>query len=118
MYEYRAFITDVYDGDTITANIDLGFRTGLSGIKLRLYGINAPEIRLTSGVTKEDKDAGLKARDWLSERILNRQVFIRTHRDSTEKYGRFLAEVYPLDDHRMSFNQMLVDEGLAAEARY
>lgn len=118
MYEYHAVITDVYDADTVTANIDLGFKSGLRGMKLRLYGINAPEIRLSNGVTQEEKDTGLKAKAWLADRILDRQVFIRTHKDSVGKYGRWLAEIYPLDDQSKSFNQMLVEEGMAVEATY
>ena len=49
---------------------------------------------------------------------MGKDVFIRTYKDKTGKYGRWLAEVYPLDDQSKSFNQMLVDEGLAVEATY
>lgn len=42
MYEYRAFVRKVYDGDTITVDIDLGFEVLLKNQKLRLYGINTP----------------------------------------------------------------------------
>ncbi len=118
MYEYHAHITDVYDADTITANIDLGFKSGLRGVKLRLFGINAPEIRLSKRVTQAEKEQGLKAKTWLETRILGKDVFIRTYKDKTGKYGRWLAEVYPLDDQSKSFNQMLVEEGLAVEATY
>ena len=33
MYEYKAIITSVYDGDTVTANIDLGFGVVLKKTK-------------------------------------------------------------------------------------
>lgn len=39
MYEYRAIVTDIYDGDTITVDIDLGFHAWQKNMKLRLYGI-------------------------------------------------------------------------------
>ena len=45
MFEYRAHIIKVYDGDTVTADIDLGFNVILKKQKLRLIGIDAPEIR-------------------------------------------------------------------------
>ena len=45
MYEYKATVTAVYDADTITVDVDLGFRSHLKKIKLRLFGINAPEVR-------------------------------------------------------------------------
>ena len=41
MYEYRARITRVIDGDTVEAEIDLGFHVTFTAT-LRLTGINAP----------------------------------------------------------------------------
>ena len=46
MYEYRARITRVIDGDTVEAEIDLGFHVTFTAT-LRLTGINAPETRGT-----------------------------------------------------------------------
>lgn len=51
-YTYQAKIISVYDGDTCTAVIDLGFRISFE-IKLRLAGINTPELR------GEERDKGL-----------------------------------------------------------
>ena len=44
MYQYKAKVIDVYDGDTITAMVDLGFYH-FQQMKFRLYGIDTPEIR-------------------------------------------------------------------------
>jgi endonuclease YncB( thermonuclease family) len=44
-YIYKAKVTDVYDGDTITVDIELGFYTKLQDQKIRLYGINTPEMK-------------------------------------------------------------------------
>ena len=44
MYRYKATVTDVYDADTITVDVDLGFHAVLRKIKVRLHGINAPEM--------------------------------------------------------------------------
>lgn len=87
MYEYKAFITAVYDGDTVTANIDLGCNVWLHGEKLRLFGIDAPEVR------GEEREEGLKSRDWLRSVILNREVVVKTKKDKKGKYGRYLAEI-------------------------
>lgn len=103
MYRYNAVITDVYDGDTVTAVVDLGFRVRME-IKLRLFGINAPELR------GESRPEGLKSKDRLKELVLNKDVVIDTHKDSQEKYGRWLATIF-IDG--INVNQMLVDEGLA-----
>ena len=113
MFEYRAKVTAVYDADTITVDIDLGFHAWQKKMKLRFYGIDAPEMR-----GKERPD-GLKARDWLRQRILGNEVTIITHKDKQGKYGRWLAEVYPADEQfEKSFNVQLVDAGLAKTANY
>ena len=40
LYHYRATITVVYDGDTCTAAVDLGFKVTVRGEKIRLWRIN------------------------------------------------------------------------------
>lgn len=98
LYQYRADIVDVYDGDTITADIDLGFNTWRRAEKLRLYGLDTPEVR------GPDKALGIAARDALRSRILGKQVIICTIKDEgsteeeREKYGRYLAKVYDGDE--------------------
>lgn len=118
MYEYKALVTAVYDADTITADIDLGFKTSANGVKLRLYGINAPEVRLGRGTTPDEKKKGLAARDWLRERILEKEVMIRTYQDKSGKFGRWLVEVFPKDDLAWSYNELLVEHGHAELADY
>lgn len=105
MYEYNALIEDVYDGDTATALVDLGMRV-CTVAKLRLYGIDTPEIR---GESRLD---GLQARLFLAQKILGKRVIIKTHKDKTEKFGRWLAEIY-LPGEEKSVNQQLLDAGLA-----
>ena len=53
LYHYKAFISAAYDGDTVTADIDLGLKTFVKGEKLRLNRINTPEVR------GEEREAGL-----------------------------------------------------------
>ena len=40
MYEYKAQVVSVYDGDTLTVDIDLGFEVWLRKQKIRLAGID------------------------------------------------------------------------------
>ncbi len=42
MYEYRAIIDRVVDGDTIDVDIDLGFDVWLKKQRIRLRGVDAP----------------------------------------------------------------------------
>lgn len=114
MYTYKAFVTKVYDGDTITVDIDLGFGVWLKNQTIRLLGINTPEIR------GEERPDGLITRNVLSEWISNKEVIISTEKDSKGKYGRWLGEIYPSGqfmcndlDGIESYNQRLLNEGYA-----
>ena len=70
MYEYKATVIKVVDGDTLHLNIDLGFNINYNKQIIRLARINAPEL------------------------LCNKQVTIKTIKDTKDKYGRYLAEVY------------------------
>ena len=106
MYVYKALVTKVYDGDTITCDIDLGFSVVLKDQKVRLRGINAPEVK---GKTKEE---GKKVRDILHKKLIDKYVTIKTYRDKKEKFGRWLADV-TIDDDIVTVNQWLLNEGHA-----
>lgn len=108
LYYYWAKVVDVYDGDTITVEIDLGF-TSKRLEKLRLAGINAPELK------KEEREAGLKSRDILRKWILDKKVVVLTEKDKTGKYGRYIATVYYDGEN---INKKLVDQGYAEFREY
>ena len=104
LYWYNAYVTKVYDGDTITVDIDLGFSTIVKGMKLRLADIDTPELR------GDEREQGLISRDWLREKVLDKWISVKTVRDKTGKYGRYLAYIY-LDDENL--NETMLNEGLA-----
>jgi endonuclease YncB( thermonuclease family) len=88
MYEYRAVVQYVHDGDTVTVNIDLGFKLWWGGgtidkpdgIHIRMFGINAPELA--------NKPSGPAARDFLMGYLPPGQVvLLHTHKDQADKYG-------------------------------
>ncbi len=114
LYHYRAVVVSVYDGDTCTVDIDLGLKTWVRGEKLRLYRINAPELR---GVERPE---GLKSRDFLREQIDGKQIIIQTVKDKKGKYGRYLADIWlPVDDGEMiNINDLLVEKGFAEYKDY
>ena len=105
LYTYKAEVTGVYDGDSVTIDIDLGLGTWRRGEKLRLYGVDTPEVR------GESREAGLIARDFLRALVLGKPVIIRTHKDQEGKYGRLLAEIFLADGTNV--NELLVERGLA-----
>ena len=79
MYEYKARITSIYDGDTVTAEVDLGFNVRVIE-KIRLARINTPEIR------GEERPQGLISRDRLRQLMLNQEVMLHTIKDKKGKY--------------------------------
>jgi len=114
LYHYHAIIKEVYDGDTCRADIDLGMGTWIHGESLRLYRINAPEVK---GSTRA---AGLRSRDFLREKVLDKTIIIQTIKDRKEKYGRFLAEIWiqGQGDAWININDLLVKEGFAIYQDY
>jgi len=94
MYQYKAFIKNVVDGDTLEIDIDLGLCVWLHGEKIRLYGINTPEVY---GVKKDSAEwkLGNKASTFVKQIIKEKdEVIIETFKDKKEKFGRYLALVY------------------------
>ena len=104
LYEYRADIRRVVDGDTVDADIDLGFNVWLRNERLRLYRIDAPETRGAS------KQAGIASTKALTEKINGKRVTICTVKDRKGKYGRYLATVW-LENENV--NAWLVSNGFA-----
>lgn len=113
MYEYKANVVRVIDGDTIIVNIDLGFDSWKFNQRIRLLGINAPELK---GITKAN---GLKSKEFLESLFVdvNGSVVLHTAKDSTDKYGRYLADVF-VSYISQSINEYLVACGMAVKATY
>lgn len=113
-FHYHAVIRKVYDGDTCTADIDLGLGVWKHGEKLRLYRIDTPELR------GDERRDGLVSRDRLRELILGKEVLLQTVKDKKGKYGRYLAEIWlAIDDGAWAnVNDQLVREGLAEYRSY
>ena len=106
MWEYRAFVKKVYDGDTITVDFDLGFGIILKDQKVRLLGVAAPEVR---GAQREE---GLVSRDALTSKIINKWITLRTEKDKKGKFGRWLGTVILEGEN---INEWLINEGYAKE---
>ena len=123
MYEYDARMVENYDGDTMSVEIllvnetiDLGFgevRTFRESkrAKLRLYGVNAPEIKATG-------PEGEAARDWVAEWMRlhcpDGWFTLNTFKTSSvnpddkgDKYGRYLALVTAPDGRRLNDDLIL-----------
>jgi len=114
LYLYKAKIISVYDGDTCRADIDLGLKVWIKNEKLRLLRIDAPELR------GDEREEGLKSRDFLREQIADKEVILQTRKDKQGKYGRYLAEIWMEDTEGnwQNVNDLMVDEGFAEYKEY
>jgi micrococcal nuclease len=102
---YEAKCVDVYDGDTITVVMKPKIDTKYSKFKIRLLGIDTPEIR-TRDI--EEKQLGYIARDFLQQKILNKIVTIKC--GEFGNFGRLLGVVL-LDDENI--NELMLADGYA-----
>ncbi len=114
LYFYRAKVVDVYDGDTCRVDIDLGFNISIKREKIRLSGINAPELR------GKEREEGLRSRNYLRELILGKEIYLETEKDRKGKYGRYLGTIWVKDENDKYFNvnEKLVKEGYAVKVKY
>lgn len=111
MYEYKAKLVKVVDGDTVDAMIDCGFSVYRKE-RIRLLGIDAPETRTRD---KKEKAKGLITKARLKELIKEgkNEFIVKTFLDGKGKYGRLLGVLYNLEVSGETFNDMLIAEGLA-----
>ena len=109
MYEYRAIIRRVVDGDTVDITLDLGFDI-LYNNRIRLLGIDTPESRTRD---LEEKKLGLAAKKRVRELCpVGSTVTVKTTKDGRGKFGRILGEIYVGD---VNVNKLLIEEGHAVE---
>ena len=96
MYEYHCKVVDVYDGDTLTLQVDLGFRV-MHEIKVRLLNVDTPEV------TGRERPEGLEAKlhvlnwvdHWTNLQPENQHWPFIVETSKTGKYGRWLADLRP-----------------------
>ena len=109
IYRIRS-IHKVVDGDTIDADIDLGFDISLTK-RIRLAGVDTPESRTADA---NEKKYGLESKEWLKKRCENaKDILIKTELpDSTEKYGRIIGHLF-INGEEISLNNQMIAEGYA-----
>ena len=112
-YIYRIkSVLKVVDGDTIDADIDLGFDISLTK-RIRLAAVDTPESRTAD---PNEKKYGLESKDWLKHRLeFAKDIIIKTELpDSTEKYGRIIGHLF-INGEATSLNNQMIAEGYAWE---
>jgi micrococcal nuclease len=108
MYEYKARVNRVVDGDTVILDIDLGFETWINNQSVRIYGVDTPESRTKD---LDEKARGILAKEWVIKLLpVGDVVFIKTIKDKSEKFGRILGDIINTDD--ISISASLLENNL------
>jgi micrococcal nuclease len=116
MYNYKIKLLRVIDGDTIDAEIDLGFDVKIKK-RIRFAGINTPESRTRD---LEEKARGLAAKDRVKQLLEGcKNIKLKSH--GVGKFGRCLGEIcLDIVDGQekltlVNLNELLISEGHATK---
>ncbi len=123
LYTYVCRVVRVIDGDTVDVIVDLGFGIAMgqyAPVRLRLADIDAPEMRTEEGQAAKDF-----ADFWLTSScpaacdgtsgcgpFLLRTVKSKRATDTRDSFGRYLAQVAPIDGGQ-TLNEALIEAGHA-----
>ena len=94
----------VYDGDTVLLH---------NRSKVRLSGINAPEIEHSR---KSGEPGGEEAKIWLKKAVEGKKIYLEADVDRRDRYKRILAHVFT--EEGIHINVVLVRLGLATANIY
>ena len=113
MYEYKAKLVKVVDGDTVDVDIDLGFGVWLKNERVRIMGIDTPESRTRD---KVEKIFGLAAKDRVKE-LIEKDTILKTFaakdgEDMKGKFGRILGD-FMIGEKMLT--EILIHEGHAVK---
>lgn len=113
MYEYRAKLVKVVDGDTVDVDIDLGFGIWLRNERVRIMGIDTPESRTRD---KVEKVFGLAAKERLKQ-LIEKDTILKTFaakdgEDMKGKFGRILGDFICGDK---MVTEIMIEEGHAVK---
>lgn len=104
MYDYRATLVRVVDGDTVRLDLDLGFYEWRHDQSYRLLRVNAPEMSTPEGVA---------AKAWLETFLAGKNL--AAHTEKSDHFGRYLVELMA---DGLSVSDALVAAGQAVYKTY
>jgi len=121
LYNYKAGLIRVIDGDTIDIEIDLGFEIKMRK-RVRLFGVDTPELRSSNPT---ERKAAQLVKNVVTDLLDWRSLYVKTVKDK-DKYGRYLADIYLSEDdlfgddfikdkNGVSLSEWLVCHGWAKE---
>jgi endonuclease YncB( thermonuclease family) len=102
----------VIDGDTIHAEVALGFGVFLRE-PIRILGINAPEIRTSD---PEEKNRGLESKKFVEKELQKAAKTVLLSDGKRDKFGRLLGDIgYFYGDEYKTLAAELLARNLAVE---
>lgn len=127
------YVYNVVDGDTVDVAFKIdklkigncNMKNTISKVRLRLYGINTPELKPRKNIENRDEIIikANKAKQRVEELILHKEILVKCYKNGN--FGRTLATLYtPIDKHNIdksktdkkyfiNVNELLLLEGLA-----
>jgi len=106
---FKSQVKRVYDGDSITVVMDLGFKLAME-TPIRVAGIDTPELR---GSQPEEKRLARLAKARMKE-LCGKQVYVESlDGGKRDKYGRVLGRLFTMDEQDIA--QTMISEGHAIE---
>ena len=114
----RSKVSFVYEADSLTVDIDLGFSIVLRDKRIRLHRIDSPHVGSDS---VEEKKAACVAKDFVRQRLqeVANTVYIKTYK--CKKYGQYSADVWLSEENAVTalwettLNFLLLKENLVRE---
>lgn len=112
-FTYPISAIRVIDGDTIEADVDLGFRIKQRQV-IRLAGIDAPELRAKDAAERMDAKSAANALGWILKS--SQPATVLMHSTGLDKYGRSLAILW-VGEPWQNVNAWMVENGHAARIK-
>ena len=94
--KYGLVINRIIDGDSMDVDINLGFGVVLQNKRLRLEGVDTPELRTSN---EEERIYGLRAKEFVVEWCQDKEVdlVIKNDKGCYDKFGRILGDICDKD---------------------
>lgn len=107
--KYSAYISNIYDGDTFDATIELEKKIFIR-FRCRMWGYDAPEIKTKDN---EEKKKGIETKEFLISELKKTNMMSVIRCMGFDKYGRLLLILYiPSVYPQFSINDLIVNKDL------
>ena len=112
MYTYYALIVRVVDGDTVDAEVDLGFSLKYKA-RFRIKELDTPETWRPK--SDAERAHGKAATAFATELLLDKNVILKTE-PVVGIYGRYMASIVLSDGN--DFAEVMISAGLQKRDNY